>query len=253
VTGPGGCPPVALVTGAASGIGRATAMLLAARGLTVVGVDTADSGDLEPWLRGQQPASVALRADVTSPAEVAAAAAAAGERGPLTTVVNAAAVLACHDVASTDEAEWDHVFAANVKGTYLVCRMAVPLLRAAGGGCVVNLSSVHALATVPRLAAYAASKGAVLALSRQMAIDYAADGIRVVPLIVGSVDTGMSRQHALAEGLPPGRAEPGLRALGRMAEPAEIARVIAFLASADAGFITGSPVVADGGMLARLG
>jgi NAD(P)-dependent dehydrogenase (short-subunit alcohol dehydrogenase family) len=247
-----GRPPVALVTGAAGGIGRATALLLADCGMTVVGVDAADGGDLAPALRARQAASTVLRADISSAAAAEAAAAAAAERGRLTTVVNAAAVLACHDVAATEEAEWDRVFGVNVKGTYLICRAAVPLLRAADGGCVVNLSSVHALATVANLAAYAASKGAVLALSRQMAIDYAADGIRVVPLIVGSVDTAMSRQHAAAQGLPPGRAEPGLRALGRMAEPAEIARVIAFLASAEASFITGSPVVADGGMLARL-
>ncbi|HEY2520351.1 MAG TPA: SDR family oxidoreductase [Streptosporangiaceae bacterium] len=249
---PGPRPPVALVTGAAGGIGRAAALLLARRGFTVVGLDLGDAGDLQAELRDQQPASEVLRGDVSSAAPVAAAVDRAAALGPLTTLVNCAAILTCHDVASTDEDEWDRVFAVNVKGTYLTCRSAVPRLRAAGGGCIVNLSSVHALATVPHLAAYAASKGAVLALSRQMAIDYAADGIRVVPLIVGSVDTGMSRQHALAQGLPPGHAEPGRRELGRMAEPAEVAQVIAYLASAEAGFITGSPVVADGGMLTRL-
>ena len=245
-------PPVALVTGAAGGIGRAVAMVLAARGMTVVGVDTGDAGDLQARLRDRQPASAVLRCDVSSAPQVGEAVAAAAARGPLTALVNCAAVLVCHDVATTDESEWDRVFAVNVKGTYLTCRSAVPWLRAAGGGCIVNLSSVHALATVPRLAAYAASKGAVLALSRQMAIDYAADGIRVVPLIVGSVDTAMSRQHAAAQGLPPGQAEPGRRALGRMAEPGEVAQVIAFLLSAEAGFITGSPVVADGGLLTHL-
>ncbi|HEX3749887.1 MAG TPA: SDR family oxidoreductase [Streptosporangiaceae bacterium] len=244
--------PVALVTGVAGGIGRAVALVLAARGLTVVGLDTGDAGDLLAQLRDQQPASEIVRGDVSSAGAVAAAVDAAAARGPLTTVVNCAAILTCHDVATTDEAEWDRVFAVNVKGTYLTCRSAITRLRAAGGGCIVNLSSVHALATVPRLAAYAASKGAVLALSRQMAIDYAADGIRVVPLIVGSVDTEMSRQHALAQGLPPGRAEPGRRELARMAAPDEVAQVIAFLVSADAGFITGSPVVADGGLLTRL-
>ena len=193
-----------------------------------------------------------LRCDVSSAGQVAAAVGTAAGRGPVTTLVNCAAILTCHDVATTDEAEWDRVFAVNVKGTYLTCRSAVPRLQAAGGGCIVNLSSVHALATVPSLAAYAASKGAVLALSRQMAIDYAADGIRVVPLIVGSVDTEMSRQHAQAQGLPPGHAEPGRRELGRMAEPAEVAQVIAYLVSAEAAFITGSPVVADGGMLTHL-
>jgi NAD(P)-dependent dehydrogenase (short-subunit alcohol dehydrogenase family) len=249
LSGPG---PVALVTGVAGGIGREVALVLAARGLTVVGLDTGDAGDLQARLRDQRPASEILRCDVSSAAQVAVAVDAAAARGPLTALVNCAAILTCHDVATTDEAEWDRVFAVNVKGTYLTCRSAIPWLRAAGGGCIVNLSSVHALATVPELAAYAASKGAVLALSRQMAIDYAADGIRVVPLIVGSVDTEMSRQHALAQGLPPGHAEPGRRELGRMAAPAEVAQVIAFLVSAEAGFITGSPVVADGGMLTRL-
>ncbi|HWG13344.1 MAG TPA: SDR family oxidoreductase [Streptosporangiaceae bacterium] len=252
MTAPSDQPPVALVTGAAGGIGRAVALILAARGMTVVGLDSGDAGDLPARLRDQQPASTVRRGDVSSAAQVEEAVAAAAALGPLTTLVNAAAILACHDVATTDEAEWDRVFAVNVKGTYLTCRSAIPRLRAAGGGCIVNLSSVHALATVPDLAAYAASKGAVLALSRQMAIDYAADGIRVVPLIVGSVDTAMSRQHAQAQGLPPGRAEPGDRHLGRMAEPAEVARVIAFLVSGEASFITGSPVVADGGMLTHL-
>jgi NAD(P)-dependent dehydrogenase (short-subunit alcohol dehydrogenase family) len=244
--------PVALVTGVAGGIGRAVALLLADRGLTVVGLDLGDAGDLTGQLRDRQPASAVLRGDVSSAEQVAAAVDAAAARGPLTALVNCAGILACHDVAGTDEDEWDRVFAVNVKGTYLTCRFAVPRLRAAGGGAIVNLSSVHALATVPNLAAYAASKGAVLALSRQMAIDYAADGIRVVPLIVGSVDTEMSRQHARAQGLPPGQAEPGDRRLGRMAEPSEVAQVIAYLVSAEAGFITGSPVVADGGMLTHL-
>jgi NAD(P)-dependent dehydrogenase (short-subunit alcohol dehydrogenase family) len=244
--------PVALVTGVAGGIGRAVALLLADRGLTVVGLDLGDAGDLTDRLRDRRPSSAVLRGDVSSAEQVAAAVDAAAARGPLTALVNCAGILACHDVAGTDEDEWDRVFAVNVKGTYLTCRFAVPRLRAAGGGAIVNLSSVHALATVPNLAAYAASKGAVLALSRQMAIDYAADGIRVVPLIVGSVDTEMSRQHARAQGLPPGQAEPGDRRLGRMAEPAEVAQIIAYLVSAEAGFITGSPVVADGGMLTHL-
>jgi NAD(P)-dependent dehydrogenase (short-subunit alcohol dehydrogenase family) len=249
---PSPTPPVALVTGAAGGIGRAVALTLAARGFTVAGLDLGDAGDLQAELRSHQPASVILRADVSAAPQVAAAVDQAAALGPLTALVNCAAILTCHDVAATGEEEWDRVFAVNVKGTYLTCRHAVPQLRAAGGGAIVNLSSVHALATVPELAAYAASKGAVLALSRQMAIDYAADGIRVVPLIVGSVDTEMSRQHALAQGLPPGHAEPGLRQLGRMAEPAEIAQVVAFLVSDEAGFVTGSPLVADGGMLTHL-
>jgi NAD(P)-dependent dehydrogenase (short-subunit alcohol dehydrogenase family) len=244
--------PVAIVTGAARGIGRATAIALARAGMVVVGADLGDGQPAEAELTTITGGSVVLRADVSVAADVARVAATAAGLGEVRAVVNAAAILSVTDVLDTEEAEWDRVFAVNVKGTYLVCRAALPLLRAAGGGAIVNLSSVHALATVERCAAYAASKGAVLALSRQMAIDYAGDNIRVVPLVVGSVDTEMSRQHAAAFGLPPGHAEPDQPALGRMAAPYEIADVIAFLVSSPAAFLTGSPVVADGGLLTHL-
>jgi DNA-binding GntR family transcriptional regulator/NAD(P)-dependent dehydrogenase (short-subunit alcohol dehydrogenase family) len=244
--------PVALVTGAAGGVGRATATLLADRGMVVVGADTADGSDLERQLRERDPACLIARADVSSARDVAAVTAEAAKRGTLTTVVNTAAILACHDVVGTAEAEWDRLFEVNVKGTYLVCQAVIPLLRSGGGGCVINVSSVHAMATVKNLAAYAASKGAVLALSRQMALDYCADNIRVVPLVLGSVDTEMSRQHARAQGLVPAPPDLDSRRLGRVAAPAEVARLIAQLASPEAGLITGSPVIADGGMLSML-
>jgi NAD(P)-dependent dehydrogenase (short-subunit alcohol dehydrogenase family) len=243
---------VAIVTGAARGIGRAAAVALARAGMVVVGADLGDGAEAEAELAAITGRSVVLRGDISVAADVARVAAAAAGRGDLGAVVNAAGILSVTDVLDTEEDEWDRVFAVNVKGTYLVCRAALPLLRAAGGGAIVNLSSVHALATVERCAAYAASKGAVLALSRQMAIDYAGDNIRVVPLVVGSVDTEMSRQHAAAFGLPPGHAEPDRPALGRMAAPYEIAGVIAFLVSSPAAFLTGSPVVADGGLLTHL-
>src|SRR5579875_3396339 len=124
-------PPVALVTGVAGGIGRAVALALAARGMTVVGLDTGDAGDLRDQLRDQQPASELVRCDVSSAGPVEAAVAVAAARGPLTALVNCAAILACHDAASTSEAEWDRVFAVNVKGTRLTCRSAIPRLRAA--------------------------------------------------------------------------------------------------------------------------
>jgi NAD(P)-dependent dehydrogenase (short-subunit alcohol dehydrogenase family) len=243
---------VAIVTGAARGIGRAAAVALARAGLVVVGADLGDGAAAEAELAAITGDSVVLGADISVAADVARVAAAAAERGDVRAVVNAAGILSVTDVLDTGEEEWDRVFAVNVKGTYLVSRAALPLLRAAGGGAIVNVSSVHALATVERCAAYAASKGAVLALSRQMAIDYAGDGIRVLPLVVGSVDTEMSRQHAAAFGLPPGHAEPDKPALGRMGAPYEIADVIAFLVSPQAAFLTGSPVIADGGLLTHL-
>jgi NAD(P)-dependent dehydrogenase (short-subunit alcohol dehydrogenase family) len=245
-------PSVAVVTGAARGIGRATAVALAKAGMVVVGADIGNGADSQSELMQLRPGSTIVSADISVAADVERVATAAADRGDVRAVVNAAGILSVADVIDTDEHEWDRVFAVNVKGTYLMSRATIRLLRAAGGGAIVNLSSVHALATVERCAAYAASKGAVLALSRQMAIDYAADGIRVIPLIVGSVDTEMSRQHAAAFGLPPGHAEPDKAALARMAAPDEIASVIRFLVSSDAGFVTGSPVVADGGLLTHL-
>jgi NAD(P)-dependent dehydrogenase (short-subunit alcohol dehydrogenase family) len=245
-------PSVAVVTGAGRGIGRATAIALAEAGMVVVGADIGDGSASQAELVRLRPDSTVVSADVSVAADVERVAAAAAERGDVRAVVNAAGILSVTDVLATEEDEWDRVFAVNVKGVYLTSRATIPLLRAAGGGAIVNLSSVHALATVERCAAYAASKGAVLALSRQMAIDYAPDGIRVIPLIVGAVDTEMSRQHAAAFGLEAGHAEPDKPALGRMAAPEEIASVIRFLVSPEAGFVTGSPLVADGGLLTHL-
>jgi NAD(P)-dependent dehydrogenase (short-subunit alcohol dehydrogenase family) len=245
-------PSVAVVTGASRGIGRATAVALATAGMVVVGADIGDGSASQAELIQLRPDSTVVSADVSIAADVERIAAAAADRGDVRAVVNAAGILSVTDVLATEEDEWDRVFAVNVKGVYLTARATIPLLRAAGGGAIVNLSSVHALATVERCAAYAASKGAVLALSRQMAIDYAPDGIRVIPLIVGAVDTEMSRQHAAAFGLEAGHAEPDKPALGRMAAPEEIASVIRFLVSPEAGFVTGSPLVADGGLLTHL-
>ena len=240
--------PVAVVTGASRGIGAAVADALGADGMRVASVDLRDAA-----------AGVAddthlfLTADVARADEVRdVIARVTGRWGRIDVLVNNAGVLDCHAVDDTPEESWDRVMAVNVKSVYLMSREVIPHLRAAGGGSIVNISSVHAIATVPRLAAYAASKGAVLSLSRQMALDYADDGIRVNAVVVGSVDTQMSAEHGAAmtrDGIvvaaPPG-------AVGRMARPAEVASVVAFLASPQSSFITGAPVIADAGLLARL-
>lgn len=116
----------------------------------------------------------------------------------------------------------------------------------------MNISSVHAYATVPRLAAYAASKGAVVSLSRQMALDYADDGIRVNAVIVGSVETEMGEQHGAAMARDGVVVAASTGAVGRTAQPVELARAVLFLASPDASFVTGAPIIVDGGLLARL-
>lgn len=240
---------VALVTGAATGIGRATAERLVASGMSVygIGTDAEAARDIEHFHFRE----VDIRDDDAVRAAVAGAVATFGR---LDAVVNAAGIYRTGRRAEeVDEAEWALTLDVNLAGTFRVCRAALPEIRKAGGGAIVNIASVHALATVPLVPAYAASKGGVLALSRQLALDYAADRIRVNALIVGSVDTRMTRP---AEEIPGWPESVGLSfsptAVPRIAQPSELAAVIAFLLSDSASFITGSGLVADGGMTALL-
>jgi NAD(P)-dependent dehydrogenase (short-subunit alcohol dehydrogenase family) len=237
---------VAIVTGGARGIGAAIADGLAAAGHRIATFDL-----LAPEAAGA--ARFHRIVDVSSAREVEAATAAVLDRfGRIDVLVNNAGIIDVHAVDDTPEEVWDRVMAVNVKSVYLVSRAVIPHLRAVGGGSIVNVASVHALATMPRVAAYAASKGAVLALTRQMALDYYGDGIRVNALVVGSVDTDLSTAHGA------GMARDGVvqavhtGAIGRMAAPAEIAGAAVFLSSEQASFVTGAPLIVDGGMLARL-
>lgn len=246
-----------LVTGAATGIGRATAEELAVRGARVfgVGLDVPDGEALARIAEEQNWPLVFHAADLTREDDVRGAVTAMLDRfGGIDGVVNCAGIYSdgkrIEDV--TDE-EWDRTLAVNLTAIFRVCRAVLPEMRKAGGGSVVNVASVHALATIPGVPAYAASKGAVLALSRQIALDYAADLIRVNALIVGSVATRMTLAGVEAAG---GAENIGLsfdrRAIGRIADPVEIARTIAFLLSDDSSFVTGSGLVVDGGMTTRL-
>ena len=171
-------------------------------------------------------------------------------------MVNNAALFAFASVEDMAEDDWDRIIQTNLTSVFLMSKYAIPHLRASGGGAIVNVASVHGVATVDHLAAYAAAKGGVIALSRQMAHDVASDRIRVNAVVVGAVDTAMSRQHAMAVGVDyegvSGDSPILDQALGRMARPDEIAGAIRFLVGADASFVNGSALVVDGGLLARL-
>lgn len=248
----------ALLTGAASGIGRAAALVFAERGARVVLSDVSEAGLAETvsLLRERGFDCLARPADVSRRADCEALVEAAAEWGSgLQIVANIAGMGQFNATVETlEEDEWDRVLGVNLKSIYLVSRYSIPHLRAAGGGVILNVASPHAFATTEGVAAYAASKGGVVALSRQMAIDFARDAIRVVPVVPGAVDTPMLRAHAerqsttleaLGFHLDP-------RAIGRVGSPEEMARALAWLASDDASFVNAEPIFVDGGLLARL-
>lgn len=253
---------VALVTGGTDGIGRAVVERLARDGARVLFVARqAERGrQLEAALRAAQFDVRFVVCDVGSRRDCLDAVATAIEIfGRLDVVVNNAAVFAFASVEEMAEDEWDRVIETNLTSVFLVSKYAIPYLRASGGGSIVNVSSVHGVATVDHLAAYAAAKGGIIALSRQMAHDVASDRIRVNAVVVGAVDTAMSRQHAKAAGVNVAAADPVVTdapvsddQLGRMAQPDEVAGAIRFLVGSDASFVNGSALVVDGGLLARL-
>ncbi|MBA3326526.1 MAG: SDR family oxidoreductase, partial [Rhodobacteraceae bacterium] len=193
--------------------------------------------------------------DLTETAAVEAAAASAVLRfRGLDAVVNCAGVYDTGKRAEdVSDADWDRTIAINLTAMFKVCRATLPLLRAAGGGSIVNIASVHAEATVPGVPAYAASKAGVVGLSRQLALDYAVDRIRVNALIVGSVATRMTLDGLEAAG---GAEAIGLsfepNRIARIAAPSEIAATVGFLLSDAASFVTASAMTVDGGLLARL-
>ena len=252
---PGLAGRTVLVTGAATGIGRATTEHLLACGARVIGLglETHLARDLVDSV--SDTALLLRETDLTDEQALRAAIAEGIARfGTLHGVVNGAAIYRTGQrLEDLSDAAWDETLAINLTAVFRVCRATLPLLRQAGGGSIVNIASVHALATVPGVPAYAATKAAVLGLSRQMALDYAIDRIRVNALIVGSVATRMTLDgFEAAGGIEAHRPLFEPTRIARIAEPAEVARTIAFLLSEAASFITGSGLVVDGGMTAKL-
>ncbi|MEI8131946.1 MAG: SDR family oxidoreductase [Leptolinea sp.] len=243
-----------LITGAAGGIGRATVQLFCESGWRVIGVDRARFGE------GFPENGLFIEADISDPAAMDTIYEKAKEFHPsLDAVVNNAAYQITKPILETSAEEWDMVMASNLRSVFLGAKLAYPLFKVANGGAIVNISSVHAIATSANIAAYAASKGGLLALTRAMAIEFAPANIRVNAVLPGAVDTpmlraGMNRSHA-GDGTIHERLENLARKTvnGRVGRPAEIAHTIYFLAdNTQSSFMTGQALVVDGGATARL-
>jgi len=242
---------VAIVTGAASGIGRATAQLFAAEGARVVAVDLNEAAGREI----ESEAILFARADVASGADVERVVAIAVERfGGLDILFNNAGIAVFKTLEETSEAEWDRVVAVNLRACYLGIKHAIAPMRRRGGGAIVNTASVHGFATAGQVGAYGATKHGVIGLTKAAALELAHDNIRVNAVCPGAIDTPLMRSNLRAVGDEAAelrkisQAEP----LGRVGQPEEIARAVLFLVSEEASFVTGAPFLIDGGLVARL-
>jgi NAD(P)-dependent dehydrogenase (short-subunit alcohol dehydrogenase family) len=245
---------VALVTGAASGIGKATALLYTRRGHHVVAVDRNAAGLRDSLADAPANSVVAFPADILDPPALEAAVDLATDRfGGLDVLVAAAAIGDCGPIDEMQRELWDLVIDVILKGSSNCCRAAIPALRQRGGGSIVLFGSILGRVMPPGIGAYAAAKGGIEALTRTLAVDLAPDRIRVNCIVPGAVDTPMTWSA-----IPPeNHAEVAEFAradipAGRMAQPVEIARCVYFLASDEASFVTGTSLVADGGVLAKL-
>lgn len=239
----------AVVTGVGSGLGRAIARELATEGARVLGCDVDDAAG-EQTMRG---IGAYRRADVSREADVQALVAAAVEtHGRLDVMVNNAAIQIERELVETTEEDLDRILSVNLKGVFFGCKHAVLAMRATGGGAIVNVASVLALVGDGILAAYCAAKGGVLGITRATAVQYGRDGIRCNAVCPGDIDTPLVQAYFDAAPDPAARRSEveGEYPLGRIARPEEIARAVVFLASPDSAFMSGQPLVVDGGLLA---
>lgn len=241
-----------VVTGAGSGIGRAMARAFAAEGARVVAADVDRATAVETADRVAN--VVPARVDVREAASVASLIAdTKAHQGRLDILCNNAGIGSSKTVVDCEPDEWDRLFAVNARGVYLGCKYAIPLMIAQGGGVIVNTASVAGLIGLPNRAAYCASKGAVVTLTKQIAVEYVGQGIRCNCICPGTVDTPWVGR-LLAEAADPKalRAELVARQpMGRLGTPEEVASAALYLASDEAAFVTGTALVIDGGLMAR--
>jgi meso-butanediol dehydrogenase / (S,S)-butanediol dehydrogenase / diacetyl reductase len=246
-----------IVTGAGMGIGAAVARALATEGaaVAVVDRDAAAAEKVSAEITAAGGRAIAVSGSVADAGDAERAVRAATQSfGGLDLLVNNAGVVIYGEVPGYREQDWDTVVDTNLKGQFLMAKYAIPRMRERGGGAIVNLASVQAIASQREVASYAASKGGVVSLTKSLALDHALDRIRVNCVLPGSVRTPMLQRAAeLAEGDPEqtiaawGRIHPR----GTVIEPEEIAAVVLFLLSSDSSAMTGAAVVADAGLTAQ--
>jgi NAD(P)-dependent dehydrogenase (short-subunit alcohol dehydrogenase family) len=247
-----------VVTGGAHGIGRASALRFAAEGASVALLDVRDEdgGVVAAECARAGGSGRYYHCDVTDPDDVSESIRrVVGDLGTIDVLHANAGRLRAGTVLETDFAEWSRILSVNVTGMYLVVRATVPVMQQAGGGAIVTTGSISGLFGEPALTAYTASKAAVVNMTRSLAIDFAGSGIRVNCVCPGWVDTGFNdpqfeHDQMTAEDIAAliDRTVP----MRRQGEPAEMAAAVAFLASADASYITGQTLVVDGGLLCHV-
>jgi NAD(P)-dependent dehydrogenase (short-subunit alcohol dehydrogenase family) len=245
----------AIVTGGAGGIGRATALAFAAEGARVAVVDLrADAASaVADEITAAGGIAIAIAADVSSEPDIERVLGETIESfGGVDVVFNNAGIIRRTTAVETTVEEWDRVFGVNVRSIFLMCKHVVPVMAANGGGSIVNTGSGWGIKGGAQAISYCASKGAVVNMTRALAIDHGPQGIRVNSVNPGDVNTGMLRDEArqLAQDDASFLAEAADRPLGRMGEPHEVAAAVVWLASDESSYVTGSALIVDGGGIA---
>jgi NAD(P)-dependent dehydrogenase (short-subunit alcohol dehydrogenase family) len=244
---------VAIITGGSKGIGQATALRFAQEGAKVAIFDiaVAEGRETEKMLREHEPESMFIQGDVTMESDWERVIDSVVKKfGKLDILFNNAGTMLYRPVIDLKEEEWDRIMALNLKGIFFGAKHAIRVMIKGGGGSIINTASSFGLIGFPRTAVYSASKGGIMALTRQLAVEYASQNIRVnsicpgptlTPLIQGELEQGLAKAEDILHGV----------AMGRFAKPSEIAAGVLFLASDDASYVTGITLIVDGGRAAH--
>lgn len=250
---------VAIVSGGASGIGKACAELLSTAGakVAVLDIDVERGQEAAKDINEQGGQALFLNSDVSKDQSCRIAIEQVVDKfGGLDILVNAAGIITRASVVETSEADWDRIIAVNLKSVYLLSKHSIPLMTQVGGGVIINISSGWGLVGGVNAAAYCASKGAVILLTKAMALDHGSQNIRVNCLCPGDTDTPMLQSESVELGISYDQLvkdSSADRPLGRIGTPMDIAQSVLFLASNASTYITGSVLVVDGGRLAGSG